>query len=94
MANLLETAVSTGTFTHFLHHAKQCGIDVALQSTGPLTVFAPTDAAVAKLSAATQTAIGADPKALSAVVKYHILEGRYTSVDLEGLSIYGLTRAS
>ena len=86
MANILETAAAAGTFTHFLEHAKLAGLDVALSSTGPITVFAPTDEAVAKLSPETQLAVGANVLALNAIVGYHILEGKYTSVDLEGLS--------
>jgi transforming growth factor-beta-induced protein len=86
MANLLESAKVAGKFGEFLDYAKQTGLDVVLQSTGPLTVFAPTDEAVAKLSTGTRAAIASSTQILGTVLKYHILEGRYTSVDLEGLS--------
>ncbi|HLK13959.1 MAG TPA: fasciclin domain-containing protein [Fimbriimonadaceae bacterium] len=86
MANLLESARVAGRFTQFLELAKQTGMDVALQSTGPLTLFAPNDEAMAKLSARTIETISGNSKTLMDLVKYHVLDGRYTSVDLEGLS--------
>jgi uncharacterized surface protein with fasciclin (FAS1) repeats len=46
-----------------------------LQSAGPLTLFAPTDDAFAKLDPAVTKAVTSDPKLLGDVLKYHVLAG-------------------
>ncbi|KAJ3321125.1 hypothetical protein HDV06_004578 [Boothiomyces sp. JEL0866] len=47
----------------------------ALNSTGPLTLFAPTDAAFGKLSADTLAAVKADTKLLESILTYHVIPG-------------------
>jgi uncharacterized surface protein with fasciclin (FAS1) repeats len=49
-------------------------VDV-LKSAGPLTLFAPTDAAFAKLDAATVKAVTSDAELLRSVLKYHVVAG-------------------
>ncbi len=51
------------------------GLVDALQGEGPFTVFAPTDAAFAKLPAGTVEGLLKDPKALSNILLYHVLSG-------------------
>jgi uncharacterized surface protein with fasciclin (FAS1) repeats len=50
-------------------------IVTVLQSEGPLTLFAPTDDAFAKLDPAVTKAVTSDPKLLGDVLKYHVLAG-------------------
>ncbi|KAJ3254952.1 hypothetical protein HK103_006749 [Boothiomyces macroporosus] len=46
-----------------------------LNSTGPLTLFAPTDAAFAKLSPDTLAAVKADSNLLESILTYHVIPG-------------------
>ena len=52
-ANIVQTAASTGKFDTLLAAAKAAGLVGALSKGGPITVFAPTDAAFARLPAGT-----------------------------------------
>ncbi len=72
--NIVETAQAAGQFTTLLQLATQAGLAEAL-ATQELTVFAPTDAAFAKLPAATLKAVQDDPKLLADVLKYHVVQG-------------------
>jgi uncharacterized surface protein with fasciclin (FAS1) repeats len=65
------------------------GLQTALSGTGPLTVFAPTDAAFAALPAGTVDALLADPTgALTQVLLYHAVAGAALSTDLaDGMMI-------
>ena len=58
---------------------KQAGLVGALSGKGPLTVFAPTDAAFAKVPKATLTALGKDKAKLKAVLLYHVVKGKVTA---------------
>ena len=52
-ADIVDTAVAAGSFTTLVAAVKAAGLVDALKGPGPLTVFAPTDAAFAKLPAGT-----------------------------------------
>lgn len=52
-ANIVETAVAAGTFNTLVAAVKAAGLVDALSAPGSITVFAPTDAAFAKLPAGT-----------------------------------------
>jgi uncharacterized surface protein with fasciclin (FAS1) repeats len=54
-----------------------CGLDKTLTGAGPLTVFAPTDAAFAKLPAGTVDALLKDIPKLTSILTYHVVEGSY-----------------
>ena len=64
---------------------KAAGLVETLQGAGPFTVFAPTNAAFAKLPAGTvDTLLKAENKpALTKVLTYHVVAGRLSSVDLK-----------
>jgi transforming growth factor-beta-induced protein len=55
----------------------------ALQGDGPFTVFAPTNAAFAALSAATLAAVGNDVKLLTSILTYHVVPAVLPSTILE-----------
>jgi uncharacterized surface protein with fasciclin (FAS1) repeats len=57
-----------------------------LQGPGPFTVFAPTDAAFAKVPAATMDALGKDPALLKAVLLYHVVPGKVMAADVVKLA--------
>ena len=80
--NIVNTAAGAGQFKTLLKLAKQAGLVGALEGKGPLTVFAPTDAAFAKLPKATLAALAHNRKELRAVLLYHVLKGRITAAKL------------
>jgi uncharacterized surface protein with fasciclin (FAS1) repeats len=75
-ANIVETAVSAGSFTTLVSLLEQSGLDETLATDGEFTVFAPTDAAFAKVPKKTLAALRADPAKLKAVLLYHVADGK------------------
>jgi transforming growth factor-beta-induced protein len=58
------------------------GLVDALKAKGPLTVFAPTDDAFAKLPAGTLDALLKDPKKLGDILKYHVAAGKIMAAEV------------
>ena len=83
---IVQTAVSAGQFTTLASLVQQAGLVDTLSGAGPFTVFAPTDAAFAKVPKATLDALAADPAKLKAVLLYHVVPGRVTAADVVKLS--------
>jgi uncharacterized surface protein with fasciclin (FAS1) repeats len=73
--NIVQTAVAAGQFKTLVSLVKQAGLAGALSGPGPLTVFAPTDAAFAKVPKATLAALAKDKAKLKAVLLYHVAKG-------------------
>lgn len=89
-ANIVQTAKSAGVFNTLLTAAKKAGLAGALSSGGPLTVFAPTDAAFAKLPKGTVANL-LKPKnkhKLAALLKYHVVPRRILSKNLPHKAIH------
>jgi uncharacterized surface protein with fasciclin (FAS1) repeats len=80
--NIVQTAAAAGQFKTLLKLATVAGLAGALEGKGPLTVFAPTDAAFAKLPRATVTALEHNRAKLRAVLLYHVVKGRITAAQL------------
>ena len=80
--NIVQTAVAAGQFKTLVKLVKQAGLAGALQSKGPFTVFAPTDAAFAKVPKATLTALAKDNAKLRAVLLYHVAKGKLTAAKV------------
>jgi uncharacterized surface protein with fasciclin (FAS1) repeats len=76
--NIVQTAVAAKQFTTLVKLVKQAGLVGAL-STKTVTVFAPTDAAFAKVPKATLAALAKSPAKLKAVLLYHVAKGKVTS---------------
>ena len=74
--DIVETAVAAGSFTTLTAALEAANLVEALKGEGPFTVFAPTDAAFAKLPAGTVEALLADPEALAAILTYHVVNDR------------------
>lgn len=81
--NIPETAAAAGTFKTLLAAAKAGGLVGALSGEKPLTVFAPTDEAFAKLPAGTvETLLKPENKQkLVDILTYHVVAGRVYSED-------------
>jgi len=78
-ADIVETAVSAGQFNTLVKAVQAAGLVDTLKGPGPFTVFAPTDAAFAKLPPGTLDSLLANPEKLKAVLTYHVVAGRVMS---------------
>ena len=85
-ADIVDTAVAAGSFNTLVAAVKAAGLVDALKAPGPLTVFAPTDAAFAKLPAGTVDDLlkPANKEKLKAILLYHVVSGKVMSTDLKG----------
>jgi len=77
--NIVQTAVKAGQFKTLAKLLKAAGLAGTLQGKGPFTVFAPTDAAFAKVPKSTLDALAQDKAKLRSVLLLHVLKGRYPS---------------
>lgn len=84
--NIVETAVSAGSFNTLVTAVKAAGLVETLSSEGPFTVFAPTDEAFAQIPEDQLNALLADKEALTAVLTYHVVAGRVMAEDVVKLS--------
>jgi uncharacterized surface protein with fasciclin (FAS1) repeats len=78
-ATIVQTAVAAGQFKTLASLLKSAGLVGTLSGKGPYTVFAPTDAAFAKVPAATLAGLSRDRAKLRAVLLYHVAKGKVTS---------------
>jgi uncharacterized surface protein with fasciclin (FAS1) repeats len=75
-SDIVETAAAAGDFKTLTAALKAAGLDETLKGPGPFTVFAPTDAAFAKLPEGTVETLLKDPKGqLAEILKYHVVAG-------------------
>ena len=84
--NIVQTAVAAGQFKTLVSLVKQAGLVGALSGKGPLTVFAPTDAAFAKVPKATLAALAKNKAELKAVLLYHVVKGDVTAAQASMLT--------
>jgi uncharacterized surface protein with fasciclin (FAS1) repeats len=75
---VVQVAASDPQFSTLVGLVKKAGLADTL-STGSFTVFAPTNAAFAKVPKATLAALAADRTRLRAVLTYHVAQGRLTA---------------
>lgn len=73
--NIVETAVGAGKFDTLVSLVEEAGLAETLATGGNFTVFAPTDAAFAKVPKKTLATLKADPAKLKAVLLYHVVKG-------------------
>ncbi len=73
-------------FSTLLAAVKAAGLVETLSSPGPFTVFAPTNAAFAKIPQADLNALLNDPAKLKAVLLYHVVAGKVTASQVMGMS--------
>jgi len=86
--DIVDTAVSAGDFNTLVAALKAADLVETLRSDGPFTVFAPTDAAFAKLPEGTlDELLKPENKAkLQSILTYHVVPGRYTAQDVMSMS--------
>jgi transforming growth factor-beta-induced protein len=82
--NIVQTAVSAGSFTQLASALVATGLDEALSGEGPFTVFAPTDAAFEAFEAENPGVLASlSAEQLSSVLLYHVTDGWVGAADLE-----------
>ena len=82
--NVVETIVDSPNHTTLESLVTTAGLVDTLSGTGPFTVFAPTDAAFAKVPAATRNALTqpSNREMLRGILTYHVVPGRLTAADI------------
>jgi uncharacterized surface protein with fasciclin (FAS1) repeats len=81
--DIVDTAVSAGNFNTLAAALQAADLVDTLKGNGPFTVFAPTDAAFAKIPKQDLDALLADKAKLSAVLTYHVVPGTVMSKDVK-----------
>ena len=80
--DLVDTAVGAGNFTTLATALKAADLVSTLKGKGPYTVFAPTDAAFAKIPKADLDALLKDTVKLKAVLLHHVVAGNVPASDV------------
>jgi uncharacterized surface protein with fasciclin (FAS1) repeats len=83
--DIVQTAAAAGQFTTLASLLQKAGLAGALEAKGPFTVFAPTDAAFAKVPPATLAALAKNKAKLRAVLLYHVVKGKVTAAQAKKL---------
>ncbi len=81
--DIVDTAVAAGDFKTLAAALQAAGLVDTLKGPGPFTVFAPTDAAFAKIPKADLDALLNDKAKLVAVLTYHVVPGKVMSKDVK-----------
>jgi uncharacterized surface protein with fasciclin (FAS1) repeats len=81
--DIVDTAVAAGDFKTLAIALEKAGLVDTLKGKGPFTVFAPTDAAFAKVPKAELDALLADKQKLVAVLTYHVVPGNVMAKDVK-----------
>jgi uncharacterized surface protein with fasciclin (FAS1) repeats len=92
-ADIVDTAVAAGSFNTLVTAVKAAGLVKTLKGKGPYTVFAPNDAAFAKLPPGTVESLLKNKAKLATILKYHVVPGRVKAADVAGKSLTVKTAA-
>lgn len=84
--DIVDTAVSAGSFNTLAAALKAAGLVDTLKGRGPFTVFAPTDDAFGKLPKGTVDGLLEDLPKLRQVLKYHVVPGSVMAKDVVKLT--------
>jgi len=86
--DIVDTAVTAGSFTTLAKALEAADLVTTLKGAGPFTVFAPTDAAFAKLPAGTVADLlkPENKDKLRAILTYHVIAGNVTAAQVVKLS--------
>ena len=86
--DIVDTAVAAGQFKTLAAAITAAGLGDTLKGPGPFTVFAPTDAAFAKLPKGTvEELLKPENKAkLTAILTYHVVPGKVMAADVVKVS--------
>lgn len=94
MPDIVDTAMSAGTFNTLVTAITTAGLDSALKSPGPFTVFAPSDDAFSKLPSGTVESLLEDVLTLRKILEYHVVLGKVMAADVVKLSKATTTEGS
>ena len=81
--DIVDVAAKAGNFNTLVTAVKAAGLVDTLKGPGPFTVFAPTNAAFAKVPKAKLDALLADKAALTKVLTYHVVPGKVMAADVK-----------
>lgn len=81
--NIVQLAASSPQLSTLVKLVKSAGLVKALSGTTKLTVFAPTNAAFAKVPKATLNKLAHNKKLLVSVLEYHVVKGKLTAAQIE-----------
>jgi uncharacterized surface protein with fasciclin (FAS1) repeats len=81
--NIVALAASDPQLSTLVKLVKSAGLVKALSGTTKLTVFAPTNAAFAKVPKATLNKLAHNKKLLASVLEYHVVKGALTAAQIE-----------
>ncbi len=84
--DIVDTAIQNGNFTTLVSALTEADLVSTLRGTGPFTVFAPTDAAFAKIDATVLSDLVADKPNLTKVLTFHVVSGEYMAADVVGMT--------
>ena len=84
--DIVDTAVAAGSFKTLVAAVQAAGLVDVLKGNGPFTVFAPSDAAFAKLPAGTVESLvkPENKEKLAAILKFHVISGKVMASDVTG----------
>jgi uncharacterized surface protein with fasciclin (FAS1) repeats len=83
MKTVIDTAADAGNFSTLLSALSVAALVDTLRMAGPFTLFAPTDAAFAKLPPGTVETLVKDLPKLRAILMYHVVNGRVATRDVK-----------
>ncbi len=89
--DIVDNAVNAKNVTTVVSLVKQAGLVDTLKSTGPFTVFAPSNDAFAAVPKDILNKVAGDNDLLKTVLTYHVVAGTYTTADLRALAAKGGT---
>lgn len=81
--DIIDTAVGAGNFKTLATALGAAGLVDTLKGKGPFTVFAPSDAAFAKIPKADLDALLKDKAKLTSVLTYHVVAGKVMAADVK-----------
>ena len=90
--DIVDVAAGNKDFSTLVAAVKEAGLVDALKAKGPITVFAPTNAAFEKLGKEKLDAVLKDKELLTKILKAHVVEGKVMAADavkLDGKDVNG-----
>jgi uncharacterized surface protein with fasciclin (FAS1) repeats len=87
--DIVTVAVGAGSFNTLVAAVKAAGLVETLQGAGPFTVFAPTDAAFAKLPAGTVESLllPENKQKLIGILTFHVVPGKVMAADVKTMGV-------
>lgn len=82
MADIVDVAVSNGSFKTLVAAVQAAGLVETLKGKGPFTLFAPSDDAFAKLPKGTVEGLLKDLPKLKSILTYHVVAGKVSAADV------------